>query len=34
MQDIVAKKKDETRRRWDVAIKDVNFDCIRNLSVC
>ncbi len=34
MQDIVAKKKDETRRRWDVAIKDANFDCIRNLSVC
>ena len=34
MEDIVAKKKDETRRRWEVAIKDKNFDCIRNLSVC
>jgi len=29
----VAKKTDETRRRWDVAIKDKNFDCIRNLPV-
>jgi len=28
MQDIVAKKKDETRRRWEVASKDRNFDCI------
>ena len=34
MDDIVAKKKDETRRRWETAIKDKNFDCIRNLSVC
>ena len=34
MEDIVAKKKDETRRRWEVVIKDRNFDCIRNLSVC
>jgi site-specific recombinase XerD len=34
MDDIVAKKKDETRRRWDTAIKDRNFDFIRNLSVC
>jgi integrase len=34
MNDIVAKKKDETRRRWDVAIKDNNFDCIRKLPVC
>jgi len=33
MEHIVAKKKDETRRRWDVAIKDKNFDCIRNLRV-
>ena len=32
MEDIVAKKTDETRRRWEVAIKDKNFDCIRNLS--
>jgi hypothetical protein len=30
---IVAKKTDETRRRWDVAVKDRNFDCIRNLPV-
>ena len=29
----MAKKTDETRRRWDVAIKDKNFDCIRNLPV-
>ena len=28
MQDIVAKKKDETRRRWDVAIKDANFESV------
>jgi len=34
MEDVVSKKKDETRRRWAVAIKDRNFDCIRNLSVC
>ena len=33
MEDIVAKKKDETRRRWETAIKDKNFDCIRNLRV-
>ena len=33
MEHIVAKKTDETRRRWEVAIKDVNFDCIRNLPV-
>jgi integrase len=33
MEHIVAKKKDETRTRWDVAIKDKNFDCIRNLRV-
>ncbi len=33
MEHIVAKKSDETRRRWDVAIKDRNFDCIRNLPV-
>jgi integrase len=33
MENIVAKKTDETRRRWDVAIKDKNFDCIRNLPV-
>jgi hypothetical protein len=33
MENIVAKKTDETRRRWDVAIKDRNSDCIRNLPV-
>ena len=33
MEHIVAKKVDETRRRWDVAIKDANFDCIRKLRV-
>jgi hypothetical protein len=33
MENIVARKRDETRRRWEVAIKDRNFDCIRNLRV-
>jgi len=33
MENIVGKKADETRRRWDVAIKDKNFDCIRKLRV-
>jgi hypothetical protein len=33
MEHIVAKNKDETRRRWEVAVKDKNFDCIRNLPV-
>ncbi len=33
MENIVAKKTDETRRRWEVAIKDRNFDCIRKLCV-
>ncbi len=33
MEHIAAKKTDETRRRWEVAIKDKNFDCIRNLPV-
>jgi hypothetical protein len=33
MENIAAKKKDETRRRWEVAIKDKNFDCIRKLPV-
>jgi integrase len=33
MENIVAKKTDETRRRWEVAIKDRNFDCIRKLPV-
>ena len=34
MENIVAKKMDETRRRWETAIKDANFDCLRNLVVC
>jgi len=34
MENIVAKKKDETRHRWETAIKDKNFDCIRHLHVC
>lgn len=33
MEHIVAKKKDETKRRWETAIKDANFDCIRNRRV-
>jgi len=33
MENIVAKKTDETLRRWETAIKDRNFDCIRNLRV-
>jgi integrase len=33
MEHIVAKKTDETRRRWEVAIKDKNFDCIRKITV-
>jgi integrase len=33
MDHIVERKTDETRRRWDVAIKDKNFDRIRNLRV-
>jgi hypothetical protein len=33
MEHIVAKKTDETRRRWDTAILDKNFDCIRHLCV-
>jgi hypothetical protein len=33
MENIVAKKTDETRRRWEVAIKDRDFDCIRHLRV-
>ena len=33
MENIVSKKTDETRRRWEVAIKDRNFDCIRRLRV-
>jgi integrase len=33
MENIVAKKKEETKHRWETAIKDANFDCIRNLRV-
>ena len=33
MENIVSKKTEETRLRWAVAIKDANFDCIRNLRV-
>jgi integrase len=33
MEHIVEKKTDETNRRWSVAIKDKNFDRIRNLKV-
>jgi integrase len=33
MQNIVAKKDGETRRRWEVAIKDKNFNCIRRRPV-
>lgn len=33
MEHIVEKKLDETRRRWEVAIKDKNFNRIRNLKV-
>jgi integrase len=33
MEHIVAKKTDETKRRWETAIKDQNFDCIRKLCV-
>jgi integrase len=33
MEHIVARKTGETRRRWEVAVKDKNFDCIRHLRV-
>jgi hypothetical protein len=33
MKHILEKKTGETHRRWEVAIKDKNFDCIRNLPV-
>lgn len=33
MEHIVARKKDETQRRWEVAIKDPNFDFIRHRPV-
>jgi integrase len=34
MEDIVTKRTGETRRRWESAVRDKNFDCIRNLPVC
>jgi integrase len=34
MDNIITKKMDETLKRWQTAIKDKNFDCIRNLNVC
>ena len=33
MEHIVALKTDETRRRWEVAIKDRNLDGLRKLTV-
>ena len=33
MEHIVAKKTEETKHRWETAIKDRNFDCIRRLPV-
>lgn len=33
MEHIVARKKEETKFRWETAIKDRNFDCIRKLPV-
>ncbi len=33
MESIVSQRMDETRRRWEVAIKDKNFDGIRNRTV-
>jgi hypothetical protein len=34
MENIITKKTDETLVRWKTAIKDKNFDCIRNLHIC
>jgi hypothetical protein len=31
---IVTKKKDETRHRWETVIKDKNFNSLRILPVC
>jgi hypothetical protein len=33
MDHLVLKKKDDTRLRWDTAIKDKNFDGIRHLRM-
>jgi integrase len=34
MDNIITKKTDDTLKRWKTAIKDKNFDCLRNLHVC
>jgi hypothetical protein len=34
MENIITKKTDDTLKRWNTAIKDKNFDCIRNVHVC
>jgi hypothetical protein len=34
MEDIITKKTDETLTRWQTAINDRNFDCIRNQHLC
>jgi integrase len=34
MENIITKKMEETLKRWQTAIKDKNFDCIRNLHIC
>src|SRR5271170_1602812 len=34
MDNIITKKTDDTLKRWNTAIKDRNFDCIRKLHVC
>lgn len=31
MENLLAKKTGSTLRRWETAIKDRNFDCLRNL---
>jgi hypothetical protein len=33
MENIITKKTDETLKRWQTAVKDKNFDFIRNLTV-
>ncbi len=33
MEHIVARRTDETRERWETAVRDKNFDCIRNLPL-
>jgi hypothetical protein len=34
MENIVAKKNNETRRHRETVIKDRSFDCIRRVHVC